>query len=151
LGGDGRAAALHPTELELPEPDYAALVGAKRLRLILTTPGLFAQGWLPTGAGESVAGGVSFELHGVRGRLIAAAVPRAEVVSGWDLANWRPKTAERAAPVGSVYWLDEVEADEAALRKLAETGLWCAPGDNSRRAEGFNRFTWASWFTRGED
>ncbi|MDR3214574.1 MAG: type III-B CRISPR module-associated protein Cmr3 [Azoarcus sp.] len=148
LGGDGRAAALTPANIALPEPDYAILAASKRLRLILTTPGLFRQGWLPTGVadGEIPLEGVTFDLHGVRGKLIAAAVPRAETVSGWDLARWQPKAAERAAPVGSVYWLDHVEADEAALRKLAENGLWPEPCDNpQRRAEGFNRCTLAVW------
>jgi CRISPR-associated protein Cmr3 len=148
LGGDGRAVALHPASVTLPEPDYGALLAARRLRLILTTPGLFAKGWLPTGAsGDTTAAkGVPFELHGVRAALIAVAVPRAEVVSGWDLANRQPKIAERAAPAGSVYWLDQVEASETALRKLVAEGLWQTPDENaSRRAEGFNRCTLARW------
>jgi len=34
----------------------------------------------------------------------------------------------------------------AALRKLAESGLWRDPGENTqRRAEGFNRLALAAW------
>ena len=73
-------------------------------------------------------------------------MPRAEVVSGWDLARWQPKPALRAAPTGSVWWLDELDATPDALRKLAETGLWREPCDDvARRAEGFNRIAIAAY------
>ena len=146
LGGDGRAAAVHAVVPELPEPSYETIAAARRCRLVLTTPGLFRDGWLPTGCIRSSDGTVRFELHGVRGRLACAAVPRPEVVSGWDLARWLPKPARRVAPTGSVYWLDELDASPRALRKLADTGLWDeAWNDPQRRAEGFNRAALASW------
>jgi CRISPR-associated protein Cmr3 len=146
LGADGRAAAVHPLErFEAPEPDWARIVREKKLRLILATPGLFREGWLPEGCREQ-RGEFLFDLHGVRGRLAAAAVARAEAVSGWDLAREQPKKAQRCAPAGSVYWLDRIEADEASLRALAERGLWPEPcGDELRRAEGFNRIWIAPW------
>ena len=73
-------------------------------------------------------------------------MPRAEVVSGWDLAHWQPKPAQRAAPTGSVYWLDELDATPKALRELVEQGLWPGAGaDAGRRAEGFNRLALARW------
>ena len=149
LGGDGRAAALHAmADYRAPEPDYTAIATARRCRLLLTSPGLFDHGWLPTGADAATRrsdGAIRFELHGVAGWLVCAAVPRAEVVSGWDLARWQPKPALRAAPAGSVYWLDELDATPEAIRKLVETGLWRAAGDDvTRRAEGFNRITLAA-------
>jgi CRISPR-associated protein Cmr3 len=146
LGGDGRAAALRSAGMELPEPDYSALAAAKRCRLVLTTPGLFQTGWLPTGVTQDAEGAYRFALQGVKARLVCAAVPRAEVVSGWDLALWQPKPALRAAPTGAVYWLNELEATEDALRKLAIKGLWDdSCHDPQRRAEGFNRFTFAAF------
>jgi len=146
LGGDGRAAALVSATFDCPEPDYAAIAAAGRARLVLTSPGIFARGWQPTGTAEAVEGGFLFDLQGVRGRLVCAAVPRAEVVSGWDLAKWQPKAAQRAAPTGSVYWLKEIDASAEALRKLVERGLWSEPcEDVQRRAEGFNRFTFAAY------
>ena len=150
LGGDGRAAALHPVnDYRPPAPDYEAIVAARCYRLLLTSPGLFAGGWLPSGANAATRradGAIRFELHGVSGWLVCAAVPRAEVVSGWDLARWQPKPALRAAPTGSVWWLDELDATPDALRKLAETGLWREPCDDAaRRAEGFNRIAIAAY------
>lgn len=142
LGGDGRAAAIHPAAPSSTEPDYAAIARARRCRLVLAVPGIFPEGWqLP---GSDAAG--RFRLGEVSGRLVCAAVPRAEAVSGWDLARWQPKSARRAAPAGSVYWLDELDATPEALRKLAETGLWGEVAEDAqRRSEGFNRVWLAAW------
>lgn len=158
LGGDGRAAAIHAIDYRPPEPDYEAIAAAGRCRLVLTSPGIFGSsppsgegsgvraGWLPTGTRQAADGSVVFDLQGVRGRLVCAAVPRAEVVSGWDLAKWQPKPARRAAPTGSVFWIERVEATPEALRKLADQGLWSDPcEDPQRRAEGFNRVCIAAW------
>lgn len=145
LGGDGRGAALHSIPFARPAPDYNEMIKERRCRLVLTTPGLFTQGWLPNGVYRD-GNDYRFDLHGVRGRLVCAAVPRAEVISGWDLAKWQPKPAERVAPTGSVYWLDELEASQDALEKLANEGLWSDPcEDAARRAEGFNRLALARW------
>lgn len=139
FGGDGRGALATRVEAHLPEPDYDHLAGARRCRLILTSPGLFEGGWKPTGTTRD-GRDTRFELHGVRARIVCAAVPRAEVVSGFDVAKRRPKPAQRIAPAGSVYWLDDLEATPQALRNLAARGLWSEVAENpARRAEGFNR------------
>ncbi len=146
FGGDGRAARATQVPAIDPGPELVSrILDARRCRLILTSPGIFPSGWLPTGTTTNGAGDIRFELHGVRGRLVCAAVPRAEVVSGWDLANWKPKPAQRAAPAGSVYWLDELDATAEALNRLVEAGLWFdPPEDTARRAEGFNRLVLAA-------
>ncbi len=142
FGGDGRGAALAAVAHTPPQPDWDAIHRARRCRIVLTTPGLFAQGWLPPG----VDAGQQLALQGVSGSLVCAAVPRAEVISGWDLARRQPKAAERVAPTGSVYWIDRLAATPEQLRKLAEHGLWPDEHQNaSRRAEGFNCFTLAAW------
>lgn len=150
LGGDGRVASaslVHKSYL----PDsingriYRDILTTGRCRVILTTPGLFARGWQPTGV---VGDGrhARFNLHGVTAHLVCAVVPWGEVVSGFDLARRCPKPAQRIAPTGTVYWLDEVEATQKALRSLVDRGLWSDPVENyTRRAEGFNRFQFAKW------
>jgi len=143
FGGDGRGAALTQARHQPLAVDFAAITKARRARVVLTTPGLFTEGWRLPGVGGS---GQRVEWPGLSARLACAAVPRAEVVSGWDLAIRQPKPAERAAPAGSVYWLDDLEATPEALRKLAERGLWLDETQNAQRcAEGFNRFTFAAW------
>lgn len=142
FGGDGRAAAVHFSEYHPPAPDLDAITGAFRCRIVLTTPGIFPGGWRPYGVDAENC----FALGGVTGRLVCAAVSRCETVSGWDLARRKPKPAQRVAPAGSVYWLEDVRATPDALRKLVAHGLWPEQDyDTQRRAEGFNRFTFATY------
>ena len=145
FGGDGRAAVATRVDASAPEVDYDGIAAARGCRLILTTPGLFEGGWRPTGV-TGDGRDLRFDLHGVRARIVCAAAPRSEVISGFDLARWRPKPAERVAPAGSVYWLDELDATADALRNLAARGLWSDPAENtSRRTEGFNRITFGTY------
>lgn len=140
LGGDGRGAAVGAVPFAAPQPDLDAIAAAGRCRIVLTSPGLFTAGWRLPGADDTG----HWRLNGASGRLVCAAVSRAEVVSGWDLAKWQPKPAQRAAPTGSVYWIEELDATADALRKLAATGLWPEGSEDAqRRAEGFNRFAFA--------
>lgn len=143
FGGDGRAAALQSVAGYAPgEPDYGAITRSGRCRVVLTSPGVFASGWTLPGVDEDQA----WQLGGVRGRLVCASVPRAEIISGWDLARWQPKPAQRVAPTGAVYWIDQLQASPETLRALADSGLWF-PADQTpaRRAEGFNRFAFGEW------
>lgn len=142
LGGDGRGAALTMADVQLPQGDHAAIVRAGRARIVLTSPGLFPQGWRLPGMDASGL----LQLPGLRARVVAAAVPRAAVVSGWDMVRRQPKDAQRVAPTGSVYWLQALQADTATLDKLAARGLWPQSGeDTARRIEGFNRFAFAAY------
>lgn len=142
LGGDGRGARMAGITLQSPEPDYEAIVRSKRCRIVLTSPGLFAAGWQLPGTTE----GQKLTLPGLQARIVAAAVSRAETISGWDLAKQCPKPAQKAASAGSVYWLEELDTTSDALHKLATNGLWQNPcEDAARRAEGFNRFSFAAY------
>lgn len=146
LGGDGRAASSQAVAHHPAQADLQKINAQGRCRIVLTTPGLFAQGWLPNGFQREADGHHWLTLHGVRARLVCATVPRAETISGWDLANWQPKAALRAAPAGSVYWLDQLHATPEALGKLADSGFWSeACEDPQRRTEGFNRFDFAAY------
>jgi CRISPR-associated protein Cmr3 len=145
FGGDGRAASVRRVDavaMDTRPADLQQLLQQRRMRLVALSPCQCPGGWLP---GD--AAGQRIELHGVRGRIVAATVPRAEVVSGWDLAARGPKPAERMAPAGSVWWIDELEASAEALAALLDRGLWAHPAGSviAREAEGFNRIAIAAW------
>lgn len=146
FGGDGRAAMIKSVGYNQSEPDYKIIANEKRCKIVLTSPGLFENGWLVTGADSDGY----FECGSIKARLVSACVPRSETVSGWDLALQKPKPAEKVVPTGSVYWLDQIEATEGkledALRKLVKNGLWQKPStNNQRKAEGYNRLAIAAW------
>ena len=147
LGGDGRGAEIAPTGEPQPWP-AGAPPKDRPFTLYLETPGLFPNGWLPPGVDPDT---LRLEAGGVTARLAAAAVPRFEVISGWNVAAHAPKPAQRAVPAGSVYYFDEVTGDPAAyvhnLWKIVEREL----GDRfdtvwrQRRAEGFNAAFAGTW------
>jgi CRISPR-associated protein Cmr3 len=138
FGGDGRGAALQRMDNPLPEPDWDDIARNGRFRLLLTTPGIFPDGWrLPCLQGDR------WQCEGLRARLVSAAVDRLQTLSGWDLARKAPKPAVRAVPAGAVYWFGSLEGDIAGLASLMRQGLPLA--DASRRAEGFNNCLVAPW------
>ena len=152
LGGDGKGAHYRELPFDTPEPAPPGQGG--RFRLILTTPALFAGGWLPNGVVAEDDGDDAPTLRlrgpGFSARLACAAIGRQEVVSGWDLAQWKPKTAQRAAPAGSVYWFDEFVGDAGKLANWVACGLRAenentTPAQEQRRAEGFNTALLGAW------
>ncbi len=146
LGGDGRGSTTKVVKVEWPEPNWERVEQERRFRVVLATPGIFPDGWQLPGC---TADGWWSGPQGVRAKLVTATVSRASVVSGWDLVSRQPKAALRTAPVGSVYWFENLEGGTVGLRKLADEGLWPCMIDNdidlARRAEGFNNIYIAAW------
>lgn len=152
LGGDGRGARLEvkePPEIPRAQPSEG------RVALVLLTPGLFPQGWLLPGA-KKLNGDYRIACDGFAARLACAVIPRAQVVSGWDLPAHKPKPAQRTVPAGSVYFLDDVQGSVESYCQQ----LWVLIGDEltqlhgkdtldsvwqQRKAEGFNNFLVAQW------
>lgn len=147
LGGDGRSAQYR--KVAFTAPKVANVPGAnKQFRLLLQTPALFSQGWLPEGVTQHDDGSYRLQVDGFSARLACAALGRREVVSGWDLYQWAPKPAQAAAPAGSVYWFDEFTGDAGKLAAWVAKGLWpddLSPNQQMRRAEGYNRALLAAW------
>jgi CRISPR-associated protein Cmr3 len=144
LGGDGRGARYRRLDYQPPAPPLDAIARGGRFRLILATPGLFADGWLPAGVRREGAD-YRWRFEDCTARLVCAAVPRREIVSGWDLFAWRPKDAERVAPAGSVYWFEDLQGPIDKLAKWVAGGLWLDNPHHQRRAEGYNLAWLANW------
>ncbi len=153
LGGDGRGAQLSSACNETP---FKFVPPGPGFRIILATPGLFAQGWIPPGIHPEEDGNYYLKMPGMKARFASCAMPRNPVISGWDLARNAPKAAECAAPTGSVYWMEIVEGDTAPLQLLLDEGLWplaeqdakqgLGPAaDLQRKAEGFNNVWLGVW------
>lgn len=151
LGGERRLMRWSTLDATLPEPPpglFAAIADARRARVILLTPALFAAGYRPP---------TTWVRGGVSATLCAAAVPRAQIISGWDLnadngvdergkprLRGKPKPTRRLAPAGAVYfvtwepganvqaWLDatwmrnvsDADQDQRDGFGLAALGVW---------------------------
>jgi CRISPR-associated protein Cmr3 len=146
LGGDGKGARYHAIAFTAPVVPAQEIAASRRFRIILATPGVFAGGWLPEGVTRSgTAGDYRLQGDGFSARLACAAVPRFDTISGWDLVRQQPKTAQRVAPAGSVYWFDDFAGDVGKLAEWVAGGLWGDNPDRQRRAEGFNRAWLGLW------
>ncbi|OQW66530.1 MAG: type III-B CRISPR module-associated protein Cmr3 [Proteobacteria bacterium ST_bin11] len=146
LGGDGRGAQHSQIVWQPPQPDWELIAQTKRFRLLLTTPGLFEQGWLLPGM-TAENGGYLWKTPDISAHLVTASTARAETISGWDIASNQPKPALKAVSSGSVYWFNQFEGDISALQKLVEHSLFHidAYPDQKRCAEGFNNIMIAAW------
>ena len=88
LGGEGRRAVVTPDQGRQDTPEARSASSVDRRLLVLTTPAPL-DGW---------------KLRGLK--LLSAAVPGYEAVSGWDLARGGPKPNRFSVPAGSVYFLE---------------------------------------------
>lgn len=140
LGGDGRGAHMK----RIPEglAPFPAPPSSERVRVVLTTPGLFSEGSLPMAVAESRP----LWSSGPPVCLLSAALGRGQTVSGWDMARHAPKLARKTVPTGSVFWC-EVVAGSPAVSGGVRAGISLDETLSSDRvAEGYNRAVLAPWF-----
>lgn len=132
LGGERRVVCWREAQFDLPGcPDTVRSVirQTKRGRLVLATPGVFKEGYLPTWVKQVVSG--------VGVRVVAAAVPRYQAISGWDYKKKEPKPSRRLAPAGSVYFF-EIEGEEMAIDYFIDSVWWKPISDAEQdRRDGF--------------
>ena len=67
------------------------------------------------------------------------------VVSGWDLAQGRPKETKRLAPAGSVYFLELAGEREDIRRWCDEAWLNCVGDGAQDRRDGFGLAALGTW------
>jgi len=156
LGGDGRGAVIEPCDgMDTPKNVGKPGDGWPGFRMILITPGIFPEGWLPPGCSRE-NGKILLNFNGLEAELMAVAMGRYEVVSGWDLAKHEPKPARKVVPAGSVYWFKVLEGDTSELIPLWENSLYSAVSGELdsewmvRRREGFGRVWFGVWNVKGE-
>lgn len=125
-----------------PEDLRGRIVTERRCRVILLTPACFSAGYRPP---------VQWERGGVAGTLVAAAVSRAQVISGWDMAHrnpngryGRPRPTRRLAPAGSIYY---VRFSEDADVGAWIDATWMQPVSDAEqdRRDGFGLAAIGAW------
>ena len=151
IGGDrrlARAEQVPPTLFAMPDSLRKAFddYPFRGIRLIVVSPAVFEQGWLPDGfvrEGEAYRGTVP----GILGPVVlrAAMVPRPSHVSGWDMAVGAAKSTTRLVPAGAVY---HVEKEAGPFTTDEAQSLWLA-AVGQRTGEGFGRVVPGVWKSSG--
>lgn len=109
LGAEGRFAhfstipAKGLPDLPAPPADAAGLM------LILLSPALFRDGWVPDGLKRVPDGSLTVwegELHAVGMRLVCAVTGKPVREGGWDMANHMPRPLVSMVPAGSCYFVE---------------------------------------------
>ncbi len=152
VGGESRLAAWRASADPFPRCPQGvvdAVLAARACRVILLTPACFAEGYRPA------TDWLSERVPGVRPELVAAAVGRPAVVSGWDYAAQPkrvPKPTRRLAPAGSVYFLrlagdgpDGKPTEDAVRAWLDAVWMRCVSEAEQDRLDGFGLAAVGAW------
>ncbi len=114
----------------------------KHIRMILATPAIFKNGWLPGWLSPNLEGFVPET--SLKVRLKGACIERWKPISGWGLEAGKvgPKPIRRLVPAGSVYFLEVIEGKSSEL-----CGRWlesvCDLKQN--QSDGFGLALWGIW------
>ncbi len=149
LGGERRLvhwkATASASSWDCPREVRQALSSASKIRMVLTTPAVFGDGWKPAWLDESLLGtppGANATL-----KLVGVSIERWRAVSGWSLANLPnqargPKPVKRIVPAGGVYFFEFIDGSTSEL-----TDLWLesVSDDEQDRRDGFGLAVWGVW------
>jgi len=146
IGGEARLSEIQkksnlwpecPTELS---KEY---IQCKSFRLILATPAIFNNGYLPAWLDKDLKG----KLGNIQVQLRAVSISRWQAGTSWDMANPKSKqgkgmrTVKRLAPAGSVYWFDILEDGNGAEL----TDHWLTSISDEREKDGYGLILPGIW------
>jgi len=145
IGGERRLVQWNkvdaPAGWECPAEITSALTGCKFVRMILASPAIFKNGWLPDWIDATTLQGV-IPGSSVKVILKSAALQRWKAISGWSYELKGPKPIRRMVPTGSVYFFEVVEGNTA---ELSEVWMKSVCGDAQDVNDGFGLALWGIW------
>jgi CRISPR-associated protein Cmr3 len=97
IGGEARSGFYRVVDA----PRSLPTSGEGRVRITLLTPAYFSKGWQPVNDNWSLWVG--------SGRLVSIIVGKPQLISGWDIANNRPKPLRHHLPAGSVFFFEDAD------------------------------------------
>ncbi len=144
FGGEARMGEISKLEKcwpECPKPLADKLNMTKTFRLHLITPAIFINGYLPAFIDEDSLQG---KLGDLEVTLYAAAVPRWQAGTSWDMVNGKTgkgmRTVQRLVPAGAVYWF---EINKGDAKQLAE--YWLTSISDERKNDGYGLVVPGIW------
>lgn len=140
LGGEGRAARYQV--IQENQIDFPPSIDAKnetRIKVVLTTPAYFKQGWYPSGESWEAVGMPPGAV------LVSAALGKPQHLGGWDVLNKKPKPMYTVVPAGSVFYFEYSEPLQVSLdpKKLIFTES--PEGGEDFRRLGFGKCVIGKW------
>jgi CRISPR-associated protein Cmr3 len=132
-----------------------------KIRMVLATPAIFSNGWLPGWLnlrkqedGKEILEGIPPRAtDGQKLKLISACIDRWKPISGWsaEAKSRGPKAIRRMVPAGSVYFFEAQSGNEAsALAKSHWLESVCDKPQDCK--DGFGLAVWGVWEeTKKED
>lgn len=147
LGGERRVAEFSTVAdnsgWQCPDSLKQALKGCSCVRMLLTTPAIFTQGWLPGWLDSKTLEGMPPGTD-VCLKLRGACMERWKPISGWSLekGNRGPKPIRRLVPAGCVYFFETVKGNPQELANLWLQSVCDLPQD---RLDGFGLAAWGVW------
>lgn len=132
LGGDNRSAGYTVVSWNNISngPIKEKVAETKRFKLVLTTPAIFKQGWLPEGIDLTAMQG---QINGVAVKLISVCIGKPIGIGGYDFVKNHPKIMKKAVPAGSVYYFELKDGNADSLFEK----LWLKSISDERAQEGF--------------
>lgn len=126
IGGESRVGKYRMVE----PPPLQPKQGSGRVRIVLLTPAYFRDGWQPKDKQWSrwVGGG----------KLVSIVVGKPLAISGWDVANNRPKPLRHFVPAGSVYYFENADVTGEPFTESLPDGM-------NAGAMGFGTFAVGTW------
>lgn len=160
LGGERRLVHWkHSDQMDLwkcPDAILSALNNTAKIRMILASPAIFENGWLPGWLDKNLVG-QPFR-NAPKLKLVGVCIPRWRAVSGWSYAPYTaddgrssiipksgrgPKAIRRMVPAGGVYFFLKVDGDASIL--ATEGWLKAVSDALYDRRDGFGLAVWGIW------
>jgi CRISPR-associated protein Cmr3 len=132
LGGDHRSAYYHTVSWKDidPKPIKDKIASDKKFKLVLLTPAVFKQGWLPDGIDSNT---FEWSINSVKVKMLGACVGKPIGIGGFDMVKGMPKPMKKAVPAGSVYYFELKDGNVDGLFKR----LWLKSVSGEKAQEGF--------------
>jgi len=102
----------------------------KHFKLVLITPSIFKNGWLPGSIDRSTFEG---DINGIKVKMVGAWIGKAVGIGGFDIVKGMPKVMKKAVPAGSIYYFELINGDVDSLFER----LWLKTISDERSQEGF--------------
>lgn len=131
LGGESRQGKFEV----LPSGAFTQppITGSGRVKIVLLTPAYFSSGWQPADWSKWV---------GPQATLVSAVIGKPLAISGWDVANQRPKPLRNFVPSGSVYYFENAEVQAVPFTETPQSNQY---PEADFAAMGFGGYAVGTW------